>query len=308
MPLFDPFLARSRVVILDGGLATELERRGQNLRDPLWSAKALIESPEVIRQIHRDYLEAGADVVTSASYQASFEGFALRGLSRKQAADLMRLSVRLACEARDTFAKSQSAGQLKPLVAASVGCYGAVLHDGSEYQGDYGLSVQELIDWHRPRIEVLADSGAELLACETIPCLAEAEALVRVLEDFPQTPAWLAFSCRDGEHVCHGEALSDCVAAAETRGNILAVGVNCTPPQFVESLLQSIAGRTSKLLLAYPNSGESWDAHRQCWQPTASSRNWAEAARRWHATGARLIGGCCRTTLATIADIARAFA
>jgi len=265
----------------------------------------------VIRQVHLDYLEASADVVTSASYQASFEGFAQRGLNQKQAAELMRLSVRLAREARDQFLsaapRTGSRDALKPLVAASVGCYGAVLHDGSEYRGDYGLTFQELVDWHRPRLEVLATSGADLLAFETIPCLAEAEALVRLLEDFPPIPAWLAFSCLDAERVCHGEPLTECVAAADHCGNILAVGVNCTPPQLVEELLRRITGQTSKLLLAYPNSGEAWDAKGRCWLPMASPPNWREAARRWHAAGARLIGGCCRTTAATIAQFAGAF-
>jgi homocysteine S-methyltransferase len=309
--LFEPFLSRSGTVILDGGLATELERRGADLHDPLWSAKMLLENPALIRRVHRDYLGAGADVVTSASYQASFEGLARRGLDGAQAAALMRASVQLAQEARDAFL-AETAGhrhkarQSAPLVAASVGCYGAVLHDGSEYRGDYGVPVGWLRDWHRARLEVLAGSGADLLACETIPSQSEAEVLVRVLEEFPSMPAWLSFSCRDATHVGHGETLAACVAVAAHAKNVVAVGVNCTPPRFVEKLLLSLAGSTDQLLLAYPNSGEIWDAVAGCWRCAEEAFDWAQAARAWRAAGARLIGGCCRTTPATIREIALA--
>lgn len=309
-------------MILDGALATELERRGADLNDPLWSAKILIENPDLIRQVHRDYLEAGADVVTSASYQASFEGFAQKGLDRKAAAELLHLSVRLAQEAREQFLASRRVHpggthraihggdepRRSPLVAASIGCYGATLHDGSEYRGDYALSRQQLRDWHRPRLEVLAAADADLLACETIPCQAEAEVLVRLLEEFPEVPAWLSFSCRDGRHVCHGETLSECVALAQDVKNIVAVGINCTPPRFVEELLGSIAGQSRKPLVVYPNSGETWDSANHCWSADADALGWSAAARRWHDVGARLIGGCCRTTPETIRRISDALA
>jgi homocysteine S-methyltransferase len=305
--LFEPFLNRCGVVILDGGLATELERRGADLNDSLWSAKVLLENPQLIRQVHRDYLEAGANVVTSASYQAGFEGLSRRGLDHRQAADLMRLSVRLACDARSQFLAANPDRKEIPLVAASIGCYGAILHDGSEYRGDYGLSVKQLMDWHRPRLEVLADSGADLLACETIPCQTEAEALVRVLSEFPHMSAWLSFSCRDSQHVGHGEKLADCVTVAETGKNIVAVGINCTAPHWIEALLATFAGKTTLLPLVYPNSGEVWDAHKHAWLPETVPCDWPQLARTWHAAGARLIGGCCRTTPETIRQITSFF-
>src|SRR4051794_6322357 len=227
-----PFLDCSGAVILDGGLATELERRGADLRDPLWSAKLLVENPGLIRDVHLDYFRAGADVGTSASYQASFLGFCRRGLSPREAGDLLRLSVRLVQEARDAFMAEAPAGRLRPLVAASVGCYGAYLADGSEYRGDYDLTAEDLIDWHRPRLETLLDAGPDLLACETIPCLAEAEALVRLLEEFPAVPAWLSFSCRDGAHLWTGEPFAEAVRIASAARNVAAVGVNCTAPAF----------------------------------------------------------------------------
>jgi homocysteine S-methyltransferase len=278
-------------VILDGGLATELERRGADLRDPLWSAKLLLEDPVLIRQVHEAYVAAGADVATTATYQLSFEGFAQRGLDREHTVAAVRLSVRLA----------RGAGP--KCVAASVGPYGAFLADGAEFRGDYGLSARQLLDWHRPRLEALADSGADLLACETIPCQAEAEALVRLLEDFPRTSAWFSFSCRDERRVSHGETLAACAAVVNQCPNAVAFGVNCTAPQLVAGLLQSVAGVTRKPLLAYPNLGGVWDGRDHVWRG-GEEWDWAAAASRWLAAGARLIGGCCRTTPAHIEQLA----
>lgn len=301
-------LQQKRVIILDGALATELERRGADLYDPLWSAKILLEQPDLIRQVHYDYFGAGADVAITASYQASFAGLAARGLREAQAADLMRCSVQLAIDARTQYLADQSplaTGNPPLLVAASVGPYGAYLHDGSEYRGDYGLSVEELMAWHRSRFAVLAQSGADLLACETIPSLAEGEALIRLLAEFPDVSAWLSFSCCDGDHVCHGERFADCAALANDCPQIAAIGVNCTAPRYVETLLQQAATVTTKPLLVYPNSGEHWDAVTQCWLPGSGVDDFAASAQRWYAAGARLIGGCCRTTPADIAALAR---
>jgi homocysteine S-methyltransferase len=300
-PLLAPYLEQSGVVILDGALATELERRGADLHDPLWSARLLLENPDLIRQVHRDYFDAGADVATTASYQASLTGLARRGLTLAEAADVLRQSVRLAQEARAHFLQDgPPSGRLRPLIAASIGCYGATLHDGSEYRGDYGVSLAQLVEWHRPRMQILASCGADLLACETIPCLVEAEALVRLLEEMPGVPAWISFSCRDDQHLCHGESFAEAVALAAACPNVIAAGVNCTAPRHVEALLHAAVECTVKPLIAYPNSGEQWDAVRQCWMAGAEQLDWAAAARAWYRAGARLIGGCCRTTPDTI--------
>jgi homocysteine S-methyltransferase len=304
-----PFLEQEGVVILDGALATELERRGANLRDALWSAKVLLEDPLLIRQTYYDYYMAGADVATSASYQATFDGFGRRGLGRDEAARLMRLSVELAMEARDEFWDNPNhrVGRHKPLVAASVGPYGAYLTGGAEYTGDYGLTVQELMDFHEPRLEVLASSGADLLACETVPSLAEVEALVRLLDGMPGVQAWLSCSCADGTRLCHGEPLREVVELANRCEQVVAVGVNCTAPQWVEPLLLSVRDIATKPLLAYPNRGEGWDAEAFCWVDGSGVGEFGELALRWYGAGARLIGGCCRTTPADITTMAAAF-
>jgi homocysteine S-methyltransferase len=297
MTRLDELLARHGVVILDGGLATELERRGADLRDPLWSAKVLLDAPELIRRVHLDYYRAGADVATTASYQASFDGFARRGLDAAAAASLLRRSVALACEARDAFWTDAAAraGRSFPLVAASVGPYGAMLHDGSEYRGGYGLDVDALVAFHRPRLAVLASAGADMLACETLPCRDEALALARLLPEFPEVRAWISFSCRDGAHVSEGDPLAACVDALEGCAQVAAIGVNCTAPQHIASLVEIAASRTAKPIVVYPNSGERYDAAAMCWHGSGAA-TLAAHAEQWYRLGARLIGGCCRTT------------
>ncbi len=288
-------------LVVDGALATELERRGADLRDPLWSARVLVEQPELIRQVHLDYFRAGADVATTASYQASFEGFAGRGLGRDEAERLMRLAVSLAIDARDQYLRETGGpapGRQRPLVAASVGPYGAMRADGSEYRGDYGLDEAALMDFHRPRLRVLADAGADLLACETLPCLAEARALARLLQELPGSCAWISFSCRDGAHNCQGEPWADCVRALDGFAEVAAIGVNCTAPQHISELVATARLHTSKPVIVYPNRGEQYDAVAKQWlvAPGCDPTPFAQQAMAWAHAGARLIGGCCRTT------------
>lgn len=309
------WLARHHHLVLDGALGTELVRRGADIADPLWSARLLIENPALIRDVHLDYFRAGADVATTATYQATFEGFARRGIGHDEAARLMRLAVALAVEAREIFWREAQAGaaparRSRPLVAASVGPYGAMLADGSEYRGHYGLSEQQLMDFHRPRLRVLADSGADLLACETVPCLVEAVALARLLQETPGAEAWISFSCRDGHTVSEGQPFAECVAALDGFDAVAAIGINCTAPQHVESLVRLARANTAKPIVVYPNIGEIYDAAHASWHGAAQpgGEALAGAALRWSAAGARLIGGCCRTTPADISALCRRWA
>jgi homocysteine S-methyltransferase len=305
---FRPFLEDRGFVVLDGALATELERRGAMLDDPLWSAKTLLESPELIEGVHYDYFVAGADVGTSASYQATFQGFAKRSLDRESAERLLRLSVELVCRARDRFwsERARRPGRRRPLVAASIGCYGAFLHDGSEYRGDYGLSLVELMDFHRRRLEVLSDAGADLFAFETIPSLLEAEAIVRLLDEgLDLTPAWVSFSCRSATEVSHGEPFAECLGLAASSPRVVGVGINCTPPRLVSSLLRSAKAPTDEVLLVYPNSGEIWDGATHRWIAGEPFPSFLELVSEWYRLGARVLGGCCRTTPADIAELRR---
>ena len=283
-------------VVLDGGLATTLEARGHSLNDALWSARVLMEEPAAIRQVHRDFLDAGADCLITASYQASLEGFARRGLSTDEGAALMRASVDLAVEARQACldADDGSAGRLRPLVAASVGPYGAFLADGSEYTGRYDVDDADLRAFHGDRWRILADSPADLLACETIPSIREAAVLLSLLADTPGRWAWFSFSCRDGAHLNDGSLLADAVRLCANEPQVAAVGINCTAPQHIPSLIEEARRVTARPLLVYPNVGEDYDAVGKTWSVGAHAAEWVESVPAWLAAGAQGVGGCCR--------------
>lgn len=292
-----PFLERQGFVVLDGGLATELEARGHDLNDPLWSAKVLLDDPESIRAVHRDYLRAGADVVATATYQASFGGFAERGLGRAETVDLLERAVSIAREARDAFwaDETRRPGRLRPLVAASVGPYGAVLADGSEYRGAYGLSRAELLDFHGERWRVLAAAGADLLACETIPSGEEVRVLLQLLEESDaRTWAWISFSCRDGTHLADGTPVAEAARLCDGVERVAAIAVNCTGPEHVDGLIAAVRSASRKPLLVYPNAGEDYDPVSKDWVGGSGEAWWNDAPARWRAAGAAGVGGCCR--------------
>lgn len=296
-------LSRQDCVILDGALATELEARGCNLNDPLWSAKILLERPSVIRDVHEAYFRAGADVAITASYQASYEGFARKGLNQEESSALIIQTVQLAREAQHKVQQDEPAREM--LVAGSVGPYGAYLADGSEYRGDYNVSAEQLRDFHSPRIEALLDARADLLAFETIPSFTEMTALLELLESCPQeTEAWFSFTLRDSAHLSDGTDLVEVVARLNGSSRVVAIGLNCVPPALVSPALGHLRQLTKKPLLTYPNSGEEWDASSNTWSGTSEEdMTSGQQVREWHEKGARLIGGCCRTGPGTIVQI-----
>lgn len=294
----DAILQKQPVMILDGAFSTELERRGCDLNDPLWSAKILIENPDEIAAVHEDYYDVGADCVITASYQASFEGFMKRGLSEAEAGKLIASSVTLAKETRDRFWENPKnrINRQRPLVAASVGPYGAYLADGSEYRGDYGLNEEALVQFHRKRLNTLISAGPDLLACETIPCLAEAKAMVRLLEEHPGVYAWISFSAKDGAHINNGEPIETCVRWLGRHEQVAAVGINCTALEHIESLIERISRETDKPIIVYPNSGEQYNAEDNTWHGGSVDLSYGKKSKIWYEKGARVIGGCCRTT------------
>ncbi|KAL2547350.1 Homocysteine S-methyltransferase 2 [Forsythia ovata] len=244
-----------------------------------------------IEQVHLDYLEAGADIIITASYQATIQGFKAKGFSQEESENLLRKSVAIA-------------------FAASVGSYGAYLADGSEYSGDYGdaMDLEFLKNFHRRRVKVLADSGPDLVAFETVPNKLEAEAFAQLLEEEDiNIPAWMSFNSKDGVDVVSGDSLPECVAIAQLCKKIVAVGINCTPPRFIRDLILSVKTVTTKPILIYPNSGESYDADRKEWvQNTGvSDTDFVSYVNKWCEVGASLVGGCCRTTPNTIRAIYR---
>lgn len=281
----------------------ELERRGLRLNDALWSARVLLEAPAEIENVHLDYLNAGARCLTTASFQASFMGFAQAGIAKERAAAAFSTSVEIAKSARGKFIAANPAAQ-KPFVAASVGPFGAALADGSEFHGNYSCSRDELVEFHASRLTVLASAAPDLFACETLPSLEEAEAILSAL---PPTgvPAWFSFTCRDGAHTARGDAIRDCARRLDAHPSVVAIGVNCTAPQFISPLIREIRSATSKLIVVYPNAGQKWNAEAKIWEGAASSLDVSEMAEEWLRLGANWIGGCCGVGPAEIRALAR---
>ncbi|MEV0259909.1 homocysteine S-methyltransferase [Streptomyces sp. NPDC050617] len=289
-------LARGPLV-LDGGLSNQLEAQGCDLSDDLWSARLLADDPRQIEAAHTAYARAGARVLITSSYQATYEGFARRGAGRTEAGALLRRSVELA---------RRAAGAVEDAVwvAASVGPYGAMLADGSEYRGRYGLSVAELERFHRPRVAALAEAEPDVLALETVPDADEGEALLRAVEGCG-VPVWLSYTVA-GETTRAGQPLADAFRLAAGNDQVIAVGVNCCEPGDAERAVEIAARTTGKPVVVYPNSGEAWDAEARNWRgrPTFDPAR----VRAWREAGARLIGGCCRVGPDRIGELARTIA
>ena len=271
---------------IDGGLSGELEKRGHDLADKLWSARLLRDAPEAISQVHQDYVDAGGRVIITASYQASRQGFVATGMTVEQADDLMRLSITLAKDVASTSPE-------KVWVAASVGPYGAVLGGGQEYVGNYGVAHADLVKFHRERIEVLASAKPDLFACETIPDLDEVRALLEALADYPEIPAWITMSAQDGASTCAGQGIGHLAELVSAAPSVVAIGVNCTKPEYVPSLLKKLASKSDLPLVVYPNAGRVWDGENMCWIGQGHDTLPTPVITEWVKAGAALIGGCC---------------
>lgn len=295
-------------VILDGGLATELEARGHDLSDRLWSARLLLTDPDAIEEVHLAYFRAGAQVATTASYQATIPGLTRVGLDRSRAMATIRRSARLAQRARDRYRDEMGDRADALLIAGSIGPYGAMLADGSEYRGDYDPGPAALRELHRPRIEALLDAGVDVIAFETIPTVREAEILVGLLAA-SGARGWLAYQCRDGLSTAAGEPIEAAVAVTRGLEAVVAVGVNCTAPAHLPALLAAARTATDRPLIAYPNGGDTWDPASRRWVATGDSGGFdPPVVAAWRGIGAEWLGGCCGTGPAEISALAAALA
>lgn len=296
----------SGIHVIDGGLATELEQLGARIDGPLWSAHVLEDEPAKAVAVHRAYIEAGSQCIATCSYQVSRMGYVEVGLSAERADAALLRSVELARSAASEFPDRPV------LVACSLGPYGAALHNGGEYHGNYDCPYAELVQFHRERIEVIAGAKGEqvpdLLAFETFPSLEEVCAVGEALLPWPDMRAWFSFSCRDGKHVSHGELIRECAAEVARFPQTAAIGVNCVPPKWIPSLIDELRAGSDKPMLVYPNSGEGWDAAARCWIGTSEPAEFGALAAEWFAKGVQIIGGCCRTRPAHIRAIAKAAA
>ena len=299
---FSPWLDHGSTLLLDGGLGTELERRGHTQLGKLWSSALVRTNPLAIREIHHDYLEAGAQCIASATFQASMPTLRSAGLHPAEAEEILLDAVALATRERDRFIHRHP-GLQRPLVAASIGPYGASLCNGSEYTGGYHLTQRELRAFHADRWRVLCDSEADVIAFETIPSWDETRALLSLLAATPDRHAWISFTCRDACHITDGTPLTQVLKATNELPNICAVGVNCIAPRLAERLIENLAASSAKPIIVYPNASNAWDLTSRIPHDEAAPEVFSKAAVRWQKAGAQIIGGCCRTTPAHIAAL-----
>ncbi len=297
-----------RILVLDGGLASEIERQGIAIDgDPLWSARLLLDNPSLLEDFHLAYAQAGADILTTATYQASLPGLAAAGLSVAESSEVLAKSVHLAQQAGARWARSRGLADVeRPLVAASMGPYGAYLADGSEYTGAYPQDKAALRAFHEQRMAVLVDTGADILACESIPSLAEGEVLLDLLDAYPHLPCWISFTCRDARHVSHGEPVAACLSMAMDFPHVLT-GVNCLHPRLVTPLMAAVmdsGGAAAQVV--YANRGDTWISGSCTWDTNTGLDDaaYTACAANWAQLGAMVIGSCCRTTPSTTAHLA----
>ena len=289
-----PFV-RDPFTVIDGGLSTALELLGADISGPLWTAQTVIDDPALLERAHRSFVEAGADIIATASYQCGTKQFEAIGLSAKEARDALASTTTIARRAVEGTSVA---------VAASVGPFGASLANGSEYNGRYGVEWQQVEDYHREKLAILVDSGADLIAIETIPLAAEALLIAEILEELGAPPAWFSFGFADETQTYGLDAVDKAVLSIAGYADLVAIGMNCTHPRHVDSLLASMSELVSGIpLIVYPNHGREWDAVTRCWVGDVMSISSDETVKRWVDLGARLIGGCCGVDPLGIADL-----
>lgn len=303
-------LEKNGILVIDGSMSTALEAMGADLNNKLWTATVLINEPEKVKQVHKNYFKAGADCGITASYQATVQGLIDNGYSETEAEQLLRRSIEVFCEAREEWwrEEGEAAGRTYPLCLAGMGPYGVYLADGSEYTGAYvdQVSEEELYAFHRQRAALLAGAGADLLLFETQPSLKEATVAARVGEDLG-VDYWISFSCRDGHATNKGEKISDCAAAlSKDHPHLKMIGVNCTKPAYIVSLIQDMKKVTDLPIAVYPNSGEVYDPLTKTWTKSEEGPDFGDYALKYMAAGARAVGGCCTTVETHIRQVAAA--
>lgn len=305
MNIFEQILEKQKAIIIDGALGTQIQKNGYDVNDTLWTAKFLDENPQIIKDVHLQYLEAGANIIITSSYQASFEGFLKKGFSKEKAIELLKLSINIALEIRDKFWENcNKQDRIKPLVATSIGPYGAYLADGSEYSGNYNISNEELKNFHKRRLEILMQTKPDIYACETIPSFTEAKILCELLEEFNLTNSWITFSAKDENYTNADDEIVEAVKFLDKNLVLGAIGVNCTAPQYLPKLIENIKLHTSKSIVVYPNGGSKYNPLTKKWEKgEISAIEFAKLSHLWFTKGANIIGGCCETGPEEIKEI-----
>lgn len=301
-------MEQNGVMVIDGSMGSALEQLGANLNNRLWTARVLAENPDLVRQVHMGYFRAGADCGITCSYQATIPGLMENGFTEAEAEQLIRRSVEIFLRAREEWWENEgkAAGRAYPLCLAGIGPYGAYRADGSEYTGDYQISDEELDHFHRRRTELLAEAGADLLLFETQPSLHEALIEAKIVEEL-ERDYWISFSCVDGKHTGKGDRIADCARVlSKDHPHLKMIGVNCTKPEYIESLIGELKQNTDLPIAVYPNSGETYDPVTKTWTAANGNLDFGAYALRYMKAGASAVGGCCTTVEQHIRQVVRA--
>lgn len=308
MNIFQKILKTQNTIILDGALGTLMQEKGYNVSDSLWSARFLDENPNVIANIHKEYLQSGADCIITSSYQASIEGFLEKGFKKEKAIELIKLSIKIAIQTRDDFWDSleDKRNRIKPLVAASIGPYGAYLANGAEYTGVYGISDAKLKEFHKKRLELIVEEKPDIIACETLPSFKEAQILCEHLKKYKNIESWICFSAKDDLSTNAGDNIIEAAKFLDTQEHISAIGINCTHPKYIASLIKKFKDNSSKPIVVYPNGGSKYNPITKKWEKAQITANeYVKMSQLWRASGATIIGGCCETGLEEIEALSK---
>jgi len=299
-------LDKNGIMVIDGSMSTVLEALGANTKSSLWTAAVLAEQPELVKQVHLDYFRAGADCGITCSYQATIPGLTAHGYSVEEAERIIADSVRVFLEARDEWweEEGREAGRVYPVCLAGIGPYGAYLADGSEYRGNYGVDDQTLYDFHRRRMEILAEAGADVFLIETQPSLKEAIIEAQIAEDLG-IDYWISFSCRDGLRINEGDLIRDCATELSMgHPGLRMIGVNCSKPEYIVSLIHELRNATGLPVGVYPNSGLVYDPVTKTWTEPEGQLDFGAYALEYMKAGAAAVGGCCTTDAGHIRQVA----
>lgn len=286
-------MSDDHITLLDGGLSTALADRGHHAGGPLWTGSLLLADPDAVVHAHRDFVDAGAEVLITGSYQLSFDGGRLAGWSDDDTERALRNSTVAArmASAEDT------------LVAASVGPYGAALNDGSEFRGGYGVTDSTLRDFHARRLDILLDTEPDLLAIETQPELQEIDVLLTLLaERATDIPFWVSCTVTQPGRIAGGAPWDEVVARVAQSDNAIAVGINCSSVEFIGDTLRTAS--TDLPYIVYPNHGQEWNAATESWVGTGHDLTDAHLDD-WHELGVRMVGGCCGFGATAIARLGK---
>ena len=295
----DEILTRNKIMAIDGSMSTALENLGAEHKNDLWTAQTLVDNPDLIKKVHINYFRAGADCGITCSYQATIPGLVKHGFTESQAEEIITRSVKIFQEAREQWWNNEgkAAGRVYPLCLGSVGPYGAYLADGSEYTGNYKIDDKNLRKFHRRRIELLNEAGSDLLLFETQPSLKEVLIEASIAEEL-SADYWVSFSCADGKKINDGTKILDCARELSDKNlypHLKMLGVNCTKPEYIVSLIRELKQVTDLPIGVYPNSGEIYDPNTKTWTHSENAKDFGAYALSYMEAGASAVGGCCTT-------------